>query len=302
MVQLKTGQESLPVLSRGESPLLPLPYLDTVWLQVAGTLCNIACKHCFISCGPKVHIHEMMTVAQVEEALAEGKRLGVRGWYFTGGEPFLHPDILHLVEKTLGQGPLGILTNGLLLDEKTVDALAILEARSPYSLELRVSLDGFAAATNDSIRGRGTFERIVASLLRLERAGLSAVVTVAEVHPELAGDEARPSFLAQMREWGVEKPRVKFLPSLKMGREAKRTRGYAPGEGLRGETLDSESPYRLVCGTSRTVTERGVWTCPLLVNDDRGRMGNSLADSLGPVSLRWPTCHTCQVEGLRCAT
>src|SRR5690554_4071844 len=44
------------------APELALEHLDTLWLQVSGTLCNLACLHCFISCGPKNNNHEMMTL------------------------------------------------------------------------------------------------------------------------------------------------------------------------------------------------------------------------------------------------
>ncbi|MCA9568979.1 MAG: radical SAM protein, partial [Myxococcales bacterium] len=82
----------------GEPLTLPLAWLDTLWLQVTGTRCNIACRHCFISCGPKSTTHAVMSVEQVEEALAAASARGVRAIWFTGGEPFMHPDILGLMD------------------------------------------------------------------------------------------------------------------------------------------------------------------------------------------------------------
>ena len=46
-------------------PDIPLIRLETLWMQVGGTLCNLQCTHCFISCGPQNHTHEMMTLEQV---------------------------------------------------------------------------------------------------------------------------------------------------------------------------------------------------------------------------------------------
>src|SRR5262249_32343709 len=104
-------------------PHVEFRWLDTLWIQVAGTLCNIACRHCFISCGPKAHELPMMTLEQVQHALDEGCALGVRHVYFTGGEPFLHPDIRRLVEMALEAAALTVVTNGLLLDDETVQWL-----------------------------------------------------------------------------------------------------------------------------------------------------------------------------------
>jgi hypothetical protein len=50
-------------------PIAPLFALDTLWFQVAGTLCNLQCTHCFISCSPTNHAHEMLTLADVKRRL-----------------------------------------------------------------------------------------------------------------------------------------------------------------------------------------------------------------------------------------
>jgi len=67
----------VPVLAL-HAPRVPLLSLDTVWFQVAGTLCNLACRHCFISCGPGNRSHEMMTRAEVGRYLGEAETLGVK--------------------------------------------------------------------------------------------------------------------------------------------------------------------------------------------------------------------------------
>ena len=79
-----------------EGPLLPFRSLDTVWIQITGTLCNIACRHCFITCGPREDRVPMMETAAVLALLEEAEALGAREYYFTGGEPMLHPDFFAL--------------------------------------------------------------------------------------------------------------------------------------------------------------------------------------------------------------
>src|SRR5689334_7893492 len=80
------------------APVAPFTALDTVWFQLTGTLCNIACLHCFISCGPKETRVPMMSAQQVRSTLDEAVALGVRDYYFTGGEPMLHPEFWALCE------------------------------------------------------------------------------------------------------------------------------------------------------------------------------------------------------------
>ena len=97
------------------APRVELRDLDTLWFQVAGTVCNLACTHCFISCSPTNHTHELMPLAVIEGYLEEAAALGVKEYYFTGGEPFLNPEMEAILEATLAYGPATVLTNGLLL-------------------------------------------------------------------------------------------------------------------------------------------------------------------------------------------
>ena len=45
----------LPVTDAGAAPLVELGHLDELWFQVGGTVCNLDCRHCFISCSPHNH-------------------------------------------------------------------------------------------------------------------------------------------------------------------------------------------------------------------------------------------------------
>ena len=324
----------------GAPPEVALRSLDTLWFQVGGTLCNLACTHCFISCSPTKHTHEMMRLEQVLRYLREAVELGVKEFYFTGGEPFLNPEMEAILAATLAVGPASVLTNGLLLDAARCARLAALAAASPYSLDLRVSLDGYDAASNDAVRGAGTFERVLAGLRHLAAAGLNPVVTVTEVCAEAAVDSGKQRFFALLDGLGLTRPRLKVLPVFKIGAEAQRAGGYESWQRLRDGELPLIAPAaiaapassaapdppaappastapslsaapaapeaagwdHLQCSSCRMVTDQGVWVCPILVNEPAARMGETLADALGPYPLRHAACWTCHVHGVSCRT
>jgi len=278
-------------------PEVRFRYLDALWLQVTGSRCNIACRHCFSSCGPKADQIPMMSAAQVEEALEEGRSLGMRQVYFTGGEPFLHPELRGLVRAALRLAPLTIVTNGLLLDDAAVAMIVEESQRTRYSLDLRVSLDGTTAEENDRMRGRGMFDRVLETLRRLGRAGLSPIVAVVE-HEGIRRAEAREPFVRLLRDLGIAHPRVQFQPLLRAGREMRRTHGYSDLGVLASAPLLSEVESRLPCATARAVTSQGVFTCPMLVEHQSARLGDRLAGSLHPIRLNWDTCQTCMLDGM----
>lgn len=285
-----------------EPPSAPLASLDTLWFQVSGTLCNLACTHCFISCSPTNHTHEHLSLAQVRETLREARDLGVKEYYFTGGEPFLNPEMEQILGAALEQGPATVLTNGLLLDEARCQRLAALAGRAPYSLDVRISLDGWSPESNDPIRGDGTFERIVEAIGRLYRAGVNPVITVTEVHAETRTDAGKQRFLGLLEGLGIAKPRLKVLPVFQLGAETERSGAYASWQQLRASDSVEEGWGHLQCTSCRMVTDQGVWVCPILVNEPAGRMGETLADTLRPFPLAHPACWTCHVEGVSCRT
>ncbi|HTQ78667.1 MAG TPA: radical SAM protein [Thermoanaerobaculia bacterium] len=281
---------------------MALRSLDTLWFQVGGTVCNLACTHCFISCSPTNHTHEMMSLAEVEAYLAEAATLGVREFYFTGGEPFLNREIEAILAAALTLGPVNVLTNGLLLDLARCRRLKALAEASNYSLDLRVSLDGYDAATNDPIRGEGTFERILNGVRNLAAVGLNPVLTVTEACSEASTEEGKARFFALLRASGIERPRLKVLPVFQIGAEAERHGAYESWQRLREGEVDPDSFDHLQCSACRMATSQGVWVCPILVNEPSGRMGETLADSLASFPLSHPACWTCHTYGVSCKT
>lgn len=282
------------------APDVPLLALDTLWLQVAGTLCNIECTHCFISCSPRNHAHEMMTLDEVRARLIEARALGVREYYFTGGEPFMNRDMLPILEETLKQGPATVLTNGMLLRPELCRRLRELFDASEYSLDLRVSLDGFDAASHDAIRGKGVWDRVMTGLRNLADVGLDPVITVTTVAEGVAGAEGRTRFLEIIRSFGFARPRLKVLPLFRIGAEEKRTRAYEDWERI--ETLADSDAAALQCSSCRMITSKGVYVCPILIDEPEARMGETLAETLRPFPLKYGACHTCWVDGVTCTT
>ena len=279
-------------------PYVPLLSLDTLWFQVAGTICNITCTHCFISCSPSNHSHEMLTLADVQARLDEAKQLGVRDYYFTGGEPFLNRDMLPILAATLRQGPATVLTNGMLLRKEICRQLRELADASEYSLDIRVSLDGFDATTHDAIRGAGVWDRVMIGLRNLAEAGINPSITVTEAADGIATSEGRARFLDLIRSFGFDKPRLKVLPLFRIGAEAARTRAYDDWEQI---TEIADTSF-LQCSSGRMVTSKGVYVCPILIDSDDARMGASLVETLRPFPLAHGACHTCWVTGMTCTT
>src|SRR5437763_7752301 len=137
----------------------------------------------------------MLSLADVESRLAEARRLGVKEYYFTGGEPFMNRDMIPILRRALEQGPASVLTNGMLLRREICRELRELIEASEYSLDIRVSLDGFDAASHDAIRGAGVWDRVMIGLRNLADAGINPSITVTEAADGIATSDGRARFL-----------------------------------------------------------------------------------------------------------
>ncbi len=242
-----------------------------------------------------------MKFAQFKEYLDESVKLGVKEYYFTGGEPFINPDIMQILKATLGAGPATVLTNATRLSQEKVARLAQIRGESKYSLEIRVSIDGFSPATNDPIRGEGTFDAAMAGVKLLAAHGFLPIITSMRSWPIENDEEFLMEFKRHLRAIGYDRPRMKLLPSLKIGEEASRDRGYEKFDWVTEEMMVGYDVKQLLCHNSRIVSDRGVHVCPVLVDQPRAQLGITLQDSLTGFRLDHQACSTCYKFGALCS-
>ncbi len=285
-----------------DAPRVRLQQLDHLWFQITGTLCNLTCTHCFISCSPSNHKFGFLDFDHVIQILRESRKLGVKEYYFTGGEPFMHPRMLDILEETLRIGPATVLTNGTLFRDKTVERLRTLRDGSIYSLELRVSIDGADAASNDRIRGEGSFDRAIAGVRNLVEAGFLPIITMAQTWDDADVMNIYEKMRQALLAIGYTRPRVKLLPALRIGAEAIRNRGYRDDERVTHEMMRDYDESQLICANSRIVTDRGVHVCPILIEQLDSVLSQSLEESTKQdYALRHQACYTCWLYGAICS-
>ena len=94
---------------------MPLRALDTLWFNT-GTLCNLTCRNCYIKSSPRNDRLAYLTRDEVRAYLDEIARdaLPAKLIGFTGGEPFMNPDIIGMLDDVLSRGfEAMVLTNAM---------------------------------------------------------------------------------------------------------------------------------------------------------------------------------------------
>lgn len=160
--------------------------------------CNLACVHCLSSSGQRDD--RELTTAEAKRVLDELRDLQVFYINIGGGEPMIRRDFFELVEYSVASD-IGVKfsTNGAFIDTEKAKRLASMDY-----LDIQISLDGLDAATNDAVRGVGSYDTARRAMDNLAAANfgpfkISIVVTRHNVD-QLDGFKAlADSYGAQLR-------------------------------------------------------------------------------------------------------
>jgi radical SAM protein with 4Fe4S-binding SPASM domain len=136
-----------------------------VYLELTNS-CNGHCTHCYAD-AQHDPVDSELSYSEIEELLQQLGDLGTFYVRLTGGEPTMRPDFFAIVDLIVGTGMIAsVNSNGLVGGESLCQML------ERGVGDIRISLDG-DEATNDVIRGRGTYQRVVAALTDLIAANRS---------------------------------------------------------------------------------------------------------------------------------
>lgn len=295
--------------ARGESrAAVPLRRLETVWFNT-GTLCNIDCAHCYIESSPRNDRLAYLTPADVapflDEIAALPEPVSLIG--FTGGEPFMNPGFVAILEETLSRGFETLtLTNALKPMEHRKPDIVRLAKRYGSRFRVRVSLDDFRASVHDAERGQGAFAHALDGLIWLARVGVALEVGARELSGDPA-DDLRHGFAALFAQCGIgidceDDEALLLLPEMRPG--------ATPPEITQAcWDILKKSPDDVMCSCARMVVKRkgasapAVVACTLLPYDERFELGASLAEASRAVPLSHPYCATfCVLGGGSCGS
>ncbi|MHA2249179.1 MAG: radical SAM protein [Candidatus Kariarchaeaceae archaeon] len=285
-------------------PFLANQHKEFVLWFFTGSQCNLECTHCYVESGPKADKHPFLTFKTFKEKLneAEHKNYSKLEIYFTGGEPFLNPDFLSMLELSLKYGETTVLSNGTRITDDITNQLGEMQQGSKNKITIRLSLDGPDEKSNDKIRGPKAFERAIRGFENLLKYDIKVIVTAMRSWSLLHDGKMRDQFIDLVKQKGIIKAEENFkiLPPLRIGREVQRDRPYTQLELFTDECFADYDYNNLQCSKCRMVSENGVYVCPILINVDNARMGQTLEESERPYQMKDMACWTCRMDGMSC--
>jgi len=296
-------QKTLAGQDRAEVALVSL---ETLWINT-GTLCNIECKNCYIKSSPT---NDQLVYFTYDDAIAfydeiSALKLRTPEIGFTGGEPFMNPQILEMIEAALKRGfKVLVLTNAMQPMQRKRIKQGLLNLSTTYGskLSLRISLDHYTKKLHEVERGAQTWSKVIDGLNWLAEHNFDMAIAGRTCWGELDSKEREGyAQLIKKHNWPIESQNPGQLVLFpEMNEQVDVPEITTDCWGILGKI-----PADVMCATSRMVVKRKgatkpvVLPCTLLPDDAGFEMGDTLADSLkanggnfnnGAVKLNHPHC------------
>lgn len=302
--------EDPDVTAKGEPrATVALTNPQTLWFNT-GTLCNIECVNCYIESSPSNDALVYITCNEMVEYLdqLEERAWNVREIAFTGGEPFMNPDMIPMARKALERGyEVLILTNAMrpMMRKSVQKGLLALNSEFPGKLTMRVSVDHFRADLHDEERGAGSFDKTLDGMCWLRDNGFQMAIAGRTMWGETELD-SRAGYAQFFRSHGFridanDPGQTVLFPEMDETVEVPEITTACWG-------ILNKSPEAVMCSSSRMVVKRkgaekpSVLACTLLAYDKEFELGRTLAEAERDVALNHPHCAKfCVLGGASCS-
>ena len=296
------------ITARGERrAAVALKGLRTLWFNT-GTRCNLTCRNCYIESSPTNDRLVYLTAVEVGTYLDEiaRDRLPTEEIGFTGGEPFMNPELCTMLEDCLARGfRVLVLTNAMKPMMKMREALLRVKAKAGDRLTLRVSIDHYGRDLHQLERGKRSWAPTIEGVRWLLANGFTVHVA-GRTFTGQGEAEIRQGFARLFTEegWPVDAAdplELVVFPEMD-------TRVDVPEITEDCWGILRKSPDAMMCASSRMVVKRkdaerqAVLACTLLPYDPQFELGVTLEEAAGAVSLNHPHCAKfCVLGGGSCS-
>lgn len=282
-----------------------LDRLRTLWINT-GTLCNLACKTCYIESSPRNDALVYISAEEAEAYLDEALIMGTEEIGFTGGEPFMNPHMIPMMGSALERGfAVLVLTNAMRPMRRFEEQLSQLISTHGNKLTFRVSLDHYTQAFHEAERGANSWLKALDGCKRLASQGARLAVAGRRLATE---DEefARRGYGRLFQKTGLDidaldPAALVLFPEMDASADVPEITEACWG-------ILGLSPSSVMCASSRMVIKRKgaarpvVAACTLIPYDDRFVLGETLHEASGQVALNHPHCaRFCVLGGASCS-
>lgn len=263
-------------------PVCKLEELNHLFVELTAKNCNQHCKQCYIDFPLSKNVKDFIQVDKIKQALEDTRESDLKCIYLTGAEPMTHPDFNSILRLCLKRSNVCIFTNATFINEKKARFLKRVEDESEFQIIFKLSFANYDEIKNDDIRFRGAFRQNMYALKCLDKYDFTTILCVNNYYND---DEKL-----------IKSEFKKILETSEINNAMLQvTQWIKNNENLPVENIepDKTSITACDCKSGRLLTQNGIFACPFLTNDYRGRVGSSLNDFSKNIRLETQYCSYC---------
>ena len=258
------------------APMYKLKELNNIFIEVTAKNCNQHCKNCYINFSAEKAPKDFISVDVIKQALLDTYNENIFCIYLTGAEPMTHPDFNTILRLCLRRCNVCICTNGSFLNEKKIRFLSKVESEGENQIIFNLSLVHFDETENDKIRYRGNYRQTIFALKILSRYNFTSVLFLQNYY-KLSQTDILENF-------------KRIFSSQEIFNTDIQINNFHPD--FDDENFIKQSNYT-DCMSGRILTAKGIYACPFLAGDYRGRCVSTFNDYSNCVTAESEFCATC---------
>ncbi len=266
-----------------KAPCVNLSKIESVFIEMTAQNCNLKCPHCYINFTDR-KVKDFIPIDKVKQNLSLLKNENIQYIHLTGAEPMLHPDFNHILRLCLKYSSVVIHTNAHNINDKKARFLRKVEEENSLGNEIifMISIDHYIEKENDLLRGRGSFRKAIHAIQSLNKYEFNPILAIVN-HKNIDEKELKLKFkeLCDTINFETGDINFKIVPLLK------KEGNWEIPDNVNYDKLNVE------CANSRTLTINGIFTCPLLSTDNRGKCGSDFNDFSTKSYLETSYCSQC---------
>lgn len=261
-------------------PVSKLEELNHLFIELTQKNCNQRCRKCYIDFPLTKNVKDFIQIDKIKQALNDTKNANLKCIYLTGAEPMTHPDFNNILRLCLKRTNVCIFTNATFINEKKARFLKKVEDESKYQVIFKLSFAHYDEFKNDEIRFRGAFRQNLYALKCLDKYDFTTIMCVNNYYKE-ANQKLTDEFNMIKQSNELKNSMVQVTDWVDV---CNHNDSVIPND---------EMLLKCDCSNGRLLTQNGIFSCPFLSNDYRGRMGSDFKDFSQAVRLETDFCSTC---------
>jgi len=261
------------------APTYKLDKLNNLFIELTAKNCNQRCSGCYIDFPSGKIVKDFISIDLIKEAIEDTKNEELYCIYLTGGEPMTHPDFNSILRLCLKRCNVCICTNSSFLNEKKIRFLKKVEDENSTQIFFKLSIAHFDEIESDKVKYRGHFRQSISALKILSRYNFNSVLSIQNYY-NINAEVLKQNLKVIFSENEINNTDIQINVSY-------------PANLDNSSVIKTENTD---CIKGRVLTKNGIYACPFLANDYRGRMGISFKDYSKTITAETDFCTTCAMN------